>query len=77
MLGENFNDTPFNIDVDVFSENKSTNAEANLSEPCGPPVDIVLAIYQKVSILPLRTSKSKSISNALELLDVLDENEHS
>lgn len=77
MLCENFDNTPFNIDVDVFSENKCTNAEANLSEPCGPPVDIVFAVDQEIGVLPLRTGKSKSISDALELLDILDENEDS
>jgi len=73
---ENLNNTPFYVDINFISKNKSQDAKAQLSEPAGPPVDIILWVDQEVGILSSVSSKSASIFDWLELLDVLDENEY-
>ena len=76
MLGENFDDTPFNVKVDILSELKSQDTEDDLGEPSRPPVDIILGVDQEVCVLSLLSSESQSVSDGSELLNVLDENEN-
>ena len=58
-----------NSDGLVCSESDSSKEQHHLNEPGLPPVDIILAMSQKVYLLPLLSSKSKSLPNGLESLE--------
>ena len=58
-----------NSDGLVCSESDSSKEQHHLDEPGLPPVDIILAMCQKVNLLSLLSSKSKSLPNGLESLE--------
>jgi hypothetical protein len=77
MLAKYLHDTPFNVDAQVLSKNEGQNAEAKLSKPYRPPVNIVLAVNQEVLAFSHMSCESAPVPDGFELFDILNENKNS